>query len=151
MKCVSQSSALPRAGAGTMTAIAGMRSNAHHGMTKIYAARSRGRFGPHDDTYLMRQCIVMQPHDLVRHRNSIYFQQGNTAGTVIWILDRDAISGVLETVSQLEVRPIFRYNRVDRQSVTAALEAQNFLEPDAICPSRRACVPGPAAASDMAG
>src|SRR5205823_14764101 len=99
----------------------------------------------------MRQCIVPQCHDFVDYRGSIQFHQGDASGTVVWILDRDAINGVLEAVSQTEARPIFRYDRIDHERVTAALESQDFFEPDAIGPSRGARVPRPATAPDVAG
>src|SRR5438067_4481020 len=99
----------------------------------------------------MRQCIVPQCHDFVDYRGSIQFHQGDTSGTVVWILDGDAINGVLETVSQTEARPIFRNDRVDREGVAPALKSQNFFEPDAIGPSRRPRVPRPATAPDVAG
>src|ERR1017187_7569638 len=93
----------------------------------------------------------MQSHDLVGDGLSIHFYEDDPAGAGMGILDRDAIKGVLVAVTQSKVGPIFRDDRVDRELVTAALEAQNFLEPDAIRPSRRACVPSPAAASAMVG
>src|SRR5258708_7060424 len=99
----------------------------------------------------MRQCIVPQRHDFVDYRDSIQFHQGDASGTLLWILDCDGINGVLEEVSQTEARPIFRYDRIDRERVAAALEPQNFFEPDAIGPSRGARVPTPAPASEMAG
>src|SRR6266571_94443 len=92
-----------------------------------------------------------QVDGLVDYRDSIQFHQGDTSGTMVWILDRDAINGILEAVSQTEARPIFRYDRIDRERVAAALEPQNFFEPDAIRPSRRARVPRPATTPDVAG
>src|SRR5439155_16795414 len=106
------------------------------------------RFGPQDNTHLVRQRVVTQRHDFVGCRDSIQFHQGNTSGAVVWILDRDAINGVLEAVSQTEARPIFRYDRIDRERVAATLESQNFFEPDAVGPSRLARVPRPATAPD---
>ena len=92
----------------------------------------------------------MQRHDFVGCRDSIQFNQGDASGTMVRILDRDAINGVLEAVSQTEARPIFRYDRIDRERVAAALEPQNFFEPDTIGPSRGARVPRPATAPDVA-
>ena len=72
----------------------------------------------------MRQRVVTQHHDFVGYLDSIQFQQGDTSGTAVWILDCNVINSVLETVSQTEVRPIFRYNWVDCERVAAALETQ---------------------------
>ena len=68
---------------------------------------------------------------------------------MVRILDRDAINGLLETVSQTEARPVFRYDRIDRERVAAELEPENFLQPHAINPSRRAGVPSPATAPNV--
>src|ERR1043166_575191 len=92
----------------------------------------------------MRQRIVTQPHGFVGYWDSIQFQQHNASAAVVRILNRDLISGVLETVSQAKARPFFRDDRVNRKCVAAASESQNFFEPDAIGPSRCACVPSPA-------
>jgi len=99
----------------------------------------------------MIQCIIAQRHNFVGHGNPIYLEKDNSVGTMVGILHRDAISCVPETVSQLEAGPILRYHRIDRELIAAALESQNFFEPDAIRPSRRARVPCPATAPDMAG
>jgi hypothetical protein len=98
----------------------------------------------------VRQRVVAQSYQFVGCDDSIQFHQGDTSGTVFRILDRDAINGVLKAVPQTEARPIFRYDRIDRERVTAALESQNFFEPDAVGPSRRACVPRPATVPDVA-
>src|SRR6185369_8652684 len=102
------------------------------------------RFDSQDNAHLVRQRVVTQGHGFAGCRDSIQLHEDDTSGTVVWILDRDAINGVLEPVSQTEARPIFRYDRVDRERVTAALESQNFFEPDSVGPSRRASVPRPA-------
>src|SRR4029077_16479156 len=99
----------------------------------------------------MIQCIIAQRHDFVGHGNPIYLEKDNSVGTMVGILHRDAISCVLETVSQLEAGPILRYHRIDRELIATALESQNFFEPDAIGPSRGAGVPGPATAPNVAG
>ena len=95
-------------------------------------------FGSQNNTHFVRQHIVTQCHDLVGCHDSVQFHQGDTLRTVVWILDRDAINGVVKTVLQTEARPIFRYDRIDRERVAAALESQNFFDPDAIRPGRRA-------------
>ena len=99
----------------------------------------------------MKQRVVTQRHDFVGYRDSIQFHEGDTSRTVVWILHRDAIGGVLKTVSQTEARPVFRYDRIDLERVTAALESQNFFEPDTIGPSRGPRLPRPATAPDVAG
>src|SRR5262249_13782594 len=109
------------------------------------------RFSPQNNPHIVSQRVVTQSHDFVGCRDSIQFYQNDTSGAVIWILDDDAINGVVETVLQTETRPIFRYDRVHRECVAAPMESQNFFEPDAIGPSCRASVPSPATAPDVAG
>src|SRR5207237_9891977 len=104
-----------------------------------------------DNTHLVRQLVVTQSHYFVGCRDSIQFHQGDTSRTVVWIFDQDAINGILETVSQTETRPIFRDDRIDRERFAASWEPQNLFEPDSVGPSRRACVPRPATAPDVAG
>src|SRR5438132_10987150 len=130
--------------------VIGKPSKRLNGFSRAILDPSRRRFGSQDNTHLVSQCVVTQRHDFVGCRDSIQFHQGDTSGTVVWILDRDAINGVLETVSQTEARPIFRYDRIDRERVAAALEYQNFFEPDAIGPSRCARIPRPPTAPNRA-
>src|SRR6266516_178335 len=111
--------------------------------------RSCRRIDSEDNTHLVRQLVVTQSHYFVGCRESIQFHEDHTSRTVVWILDRDAINGILETVSQTEARPIFRYDRIDRKRFAASLESQNFFEPDSVGPSRCACVPSPATAPDV--
>jgi hypothetical protein len=53
------------------------------------------------------------------------------------ILDSDAVESGVIAVAELEALPIPGDDRIDRELVVAALEAQNFFEPDAIGPGRR--------------
>src|ERR1700730_343044 len=113
--------------------------------------RSCRRIDSEDNTHLVRQLVITQSHYFVGRRDSIQFHQRDASRTVIWILHGDAINRVLETVSQTEARPIFRYDRIDRERVAAALESQNFFQPDTVGPSCRASVPCPATAPDLTG
>jgi hypothetical protein len=99
----------------------------------------------------VKESFVTQSHDFVGDRESIQFHEHDTSGIVIGILDCDAINGTPKTVSQTEARPIFRYDRVDRESVAAAFESENFFEPDPIGPCGRSGVPSPATTPDVAG
>src|SRR5205807_10466312 len=103
-----------------------------------------------NNTHFVRQRVVPQSHDFVGCYDSIQLHQGDTPGTVFWVLDRDAINGILKTVSQTEARPIFRYDRINPECVTSTLESQNFFEPHPIGPSCRARVPRPTTSADMA-
>src|SRR5215813_13440283 len=58
------------------------------------------------------------------------------------------VTGRTVAVENLEARPGVRNHRIHRERVAANFQTERLFDPDAIHPSRRARVPGPAAAAD---
>src|SRR3989304_9819276 len=88
---------------------------------------------------------------VVRQSSAIDLRPGNPMVHPIRVLNADLIDRLAVAIIQAEAMPPRRDYRVHSQLPPPDLEAQDFFNPDPVHPSGRACVPGPATPTAVAG
>src|ERR1700691_1843584 len=99
----------------------------------------------------MGSAVIRQgyQHRISLERLAADLDAGNTAADSVGILDSDLIARGVVAKDDFEVPPGLRDTRINQQSRAAQTKSQYPFETRPIHPSRRAGVPGPAAASHM--